>query len=70
MIRNFFIVPSESQVLRLAPAKVSKRSFTLNIEYQTILYALQQRSLNGSLNLENDVVFSLYIVSLNCSLSI
>jgi hypothetical protein len=43
---------------------------TLNIEDQMVLYALQQRPLNGSLNLEDAAGFSIYRVSLNGHLSI
>jgi hypothetical protein len=43
---------------------------SINIEYQIVLYALQQRPLNGYLNLEDAAGFSLYRVSLNGSLSI
>jgi hypothetical protein len=50
---------------RLASARTPKGSSTLNIEDQTVLYALQQRSLNGPLNLEDAVGFSIYRVSLN-----
>jgi hypothetical protein len=35
-----------------------------------VLYALQQRPLNGPLNLENVAGFSIYRVSLNAPLSI
>jgi hypothetical protein len=57
---------------RLALARAFKRfSFSiLNIEDQTVIYALQQRPLNGTLDLEDVVGFSLYRVSLNDSLSI
>jgi hypothetical protein len=54
----------------LAPTNYSKSSSTLNIEDQTVLYILQQRHLNGPLNLENVVRFSIYRVSLNDPLSI
>jgi hypothetical protein len=43
----------------------SKASCTLNIEDETVLYALQQRPLNGPLNLEDAVGCSIYRVSLN-----
>jgi hypothetical protein len=56
--------------LRLAPARDPKGFCTLNIENQMVLYALQQRPLNGPLNLENAAGFSIYIVSLNGPLSI
>ena len=56
--------------IRLAPARVLKGSSTLNIEDQTVLYALQQRPLNGPLNLEDAAGFSIYRVSLNGPLSI
>jgi hypothetical protein len=52
------------------PARVSKGSSTLNIEDQTVIYALQQRHLNGPLNLEDAAGFSIYRVSLNNTLSI
>jgi hypothetical protein len=55
---------------KLAPTKCSKSSCTINIEDQTVLYALQQRHLNVSLNLEDAVGFSVYRVSLNDHLSI
>jgi hypothetical protein len=48
----------------------SKRSCTLNLEDEDVLYSLQQRPLNGPLNLENVVGFSIGRVSLNGSLSI
>jgi hypothetical protein len=57
-------------VLRLSPTRPSKGFSTLNIEDQMVLYALQQRPLNDSLNLEDAVVFSIYRVSLNGPLSI
>jgi hypothetical protein len=56
--------------LRLAPARTTKGSSTLNIEDQTVFYAFQQRPLNRHLNLEDDVGFSIYRVYLNGSLSI
>jgi hypothetical protein len=56
--------------LRLAPTRASKTSCTLNIENRTVLYALQQRPLNGPLNLEDAAGFSIYRVSLNDLLSI
>jgi hypothetical protein len=59
-----------SRTLRLALAKVSKASFALNIDDQTVLYALQQRPLNDHLNLEDTAGFSIYRVSLNGPLSI
>jgi hypothetical protein len=58
------------EVIRLAPTRPPKGFSTLNIEDQTILYALQQRSLNGPLNLEDAAGFSIYRVSLNGPLSI
>jgi hypothetical protein len=57
-------------LVRLAPTKSSKGFSTLNIEDQSILYALQQRPLNGPLNLEDAAGFSIYRVSLNDHLSI
>jgi hypothetical protein len=51
--------------LRLAPTRSPKGFSTLNIEDQTVLYALQQRPLNGPLNLEDAAGFSIYRVSLN-----
>jgi hypothetical protein len=51
--------------VRLAPARDPKEFCTLNIEDQMVLYALQQRPLNGPLNLEDDAGFSMYRVSLN-----
>jgi hypothetical protein len=56
--------------LRLPPTRNPKRSSTLNIEYQMVLYALQQCPLNGPLNLEDAAGFSIYRVSLNGPLSI
>jgi hypothetical protein len=56
--------------LRLALVRAPKASSTLNIEDQTVIYALHQRPLNGPLNLEDTARFSIYIVSLNGSLSI
>jgi hypothetical protein len=50
---------------RLAPTRSPKGFSTLNIEDQTVLYALQQRTLNGPLNLEDAAGFSIYRVSLN-----
>jgi hypothetical protein len=46
--------------IRLAPAKDSKGFCTLNIEDQLVLYGLQQRHLNGTLNLEDAAEFSIY----------
>jgi hypothetical protein len=54
----------QQRTLRLAPAR-AQASCTLNIEDETVLYALQQRPLNGPLNLEDTVGFSIYRVSLN-----
>jgi hypothetical protein len=51
--------------VRLAPTRPSQGFSTLNIEDQTVLYALQQRPLNGPLNLEDAAGFSIYRVSLN-----
>jgi hypothetical protein len=51
--------------IRLAPTRSPKGFSTLNIEDQTVLYALQQRPLNGPLNLEDAAGFSIYRVSLN-----
>jgi hypothetical protein len=56
--------------LTLAPTRPPKGFSTLNIEDQTVLYTLQQRPLNGPLNLEDAAGFSIYRVSLNGSLSI
>jgi hypothetical protein len=42
----------------LAPARAAKVFSTLNIEDQTVIYSLQQRSLNDSLNSENSAGFS------------
>jgi hypothetical protein len=49
--------------LRLAPVKDPKEFCTLNIEYQMVFYALQQRPLNGPLNLEDAAGFSICRVS-------
>jgi hypothetical protein len=57
-------------VLRLAPARSSKGFCTLNLEDEDVLYSLQQRPLNGPLNLENAAGSSICRVSLNGSLSI
>jgi hypothetical protein len=57
-------------LVRLAPARDSKGFCTLNIEDQMVLYTLQQRPLNGLLNLEDAAGFSIYRVSLNGTLSI
>jgi hypothetical protein len=51
--------------IRLAPASASKCSSTLNIENQTVIYALQQRPLNTPLYLEDVIEFSIYVVSLS-----
>jgi hypothetical protein len=56
--------------LRLAPTRSSKRFSTLNIEDQTVIYALQQCPLNGPLNLEDAARFSIDRISLNGFLSI
>jgi hypothetical protein len=56
--------------IRLAPTRSSKGSCTLNLEDEDVLYSLQQRSLNGPLNLEDAAGSSIYRVSLNGSLSI
>jgi hypothetical protein len=56
--------------VRLAPTRDPKGFCTLNIEDRMVLYALQQRPLNGPLNLENAAGFSIYRVSLNDPLSI
>jgi hypothetical protein len=55
--KSILLVP---MLLRLAPARDSKGFCTLNIEDQMILYALQQRPLNGPLNLEDAAGFSIY----------
>jgi hypothetical protein len=44
-------VPVYSLLIRLAPARDPKGFCTLNIEDQMILYALQQRPLNGPLSI-------------------
>jgi hypothetical protein len=62
-----FLVPL---FLRPAPTRHSKGSCTLNLEDKDVLYSLQQRPLNGPLNLENVAGSSIYRVSLNDSLSI
>jgi hypothetical protein len=56
--------------VRLAPTRPSKGSCTLNLEDEDVLYSLQQRPLNGPLNLENAAGSSICRVSLNGSLSI
>jgi hypothetical protein len=56
--------------VRLAPTRPSKGFCTLNLEDENVLYSLQQRPLNGSLNLENAAGSSICRVSLNGSLSI
>jgi hypothetical protein len=56
---------TEKEKAWLPPSIVSKVSSTLHIEDQTILYTLQQRTLNGLLNLEDTAGFSIYRVSLN-----
>jgi hypothetical protein len=55
----------DQSYIRLAPTRSPKGFSTLNIEDQTVLYALQQRPLNGPLNLEDAAGFSIYRVSLN-----
>jgi hypothetical protein len=68
---NFALgITGRVQNIRLAPARDSKGFCTLNIEDQMVIYALQQRPLNGSLNLEDATGFSIYRVSLNYTLSI
>jgi hypothetical protein len=57
-------------LIRLAPTRDLKWFCTLNIEDRMVLYALQQRPLNGSLNLEDAAGFSIYRVPLNDLLSI
>jgi hypothetical protein len=55
-----------STVLSLARARASKGpSSVVNIEDQTVFYVLQQRALNGPLNLEDTARFSIYRVSLD-----
>jgi hypothetical protein len=54
----------------LAPTRSSKGFCTLNLEDEDVLYSLQQRPLNGPLNLENAAGSSICRVSLNGSLSI
>jgi hypothetical protein len=61
---------SSFSCLRLAPTRNSKGFYTLNLEDEVVLYSLQQRPLNGLLNLEDAVESSIYRVSLNGSLSI
>jgi hypothetical protein len=56
--------------ISLALVKNSKGFCTINIEDQMIIYAFQQRLLNGPLNLEDVAGFSIYRVSLNDPLSI
>jgi hypothetical protein len=56
--------------IRLALARHSKGFCTLNIEDQMVLYALQQRPLNGPLNIEDAAGFSTYRETLNGPLSI
>jgi hypothetical protein len=56
--------------IRLAPTRPSKGFCTLNLEDEDVLYSLQQRPLNGSLNLDNAAGSSICRVSLNGSLSI
>jgi hypothetical protein len=56
--------------VRLASTRPSKGSCTLNLEDEDVLYSLQQRPLNGPLNLENVAGSSICRVSLNGSLSI
>jgi hypothetical protein len=60
------ILPGAGHALYRTP----KEFCTLNIEDQIVLYVLQQRSLNGPLNLEDAAGFSIYRVSLNGPLSI
>jgi hypothetical protein len=48
----------------------SKELCTLNLEDEIVLCSLQQRPLNGSLNLDDAAESSIYRVSLNGSLSI
>jgi hypothetical protein len=60
----------QANSLRLAPTRPSKGSCTLNLEDEDVLYSLQQRPLNGPLNLENVAGSSICRVSLNGSLSI
>jgi hypothetical protein len=59
------LIAPRTSVFRLAPTRPPKGFSTLNIEDQTVLYALQQRPLNGSLNLEKAAGFFIYRVSLN-----
>jgi hypothetical protein len=68
--RSPLIFAEISTALRLASTIPSKGSCTLNLEDEDVLYSLQQRPLNGSLNLENAVGSSICRVSLNGSLSI
>jgi hypothetical protein len=57
--------PKQHSLFRLAPTRAPKGYSTLNIEEQMVIYALQQRPLNGYLNLEDAAGFSIYRVSLN-----
>jgi hypothetical protein len=52
--------------MRLAPTNL----YILNLENEIVIYSLQQRSPNITLNLDDAVEFSIYRVSLNDSLSI
>jgi hypothetical protein len=64
------ILRVSTSAVRLAPTRDPKGFCTLNIEDRMVLYALQQRPLNGSLNLEDAAGFSIYRVPLNDLLSI
>jgi hypothetical protein len=58
-------LPLVGNVIRLAPTRSSKGLCTLNLEDEEVLYSLQQRPLNGPLNLEDAAGSSIYRVSLN-----
>jgi hypothetical protein len=55
MVRKFVLYATYCMLvlryLRPAPARASKGFSNLNIEDQTVIYALQQRPLNDLLNL-------------------
>jgi hypothetical protein len=65
IVNKYHNINIYTTLLRLAPTRPSKGFSTLNIEDQTVLYALQQRPLNGPVNLEDAAGFSIYRVSLN-----
>jgi hypothetical protein len=66
----YYATNPDTYSIRLAPTRSSKGSCTLNLEDLDVLYSLQQRPLNGPLNLENAAGSSICRVSLNGSLSI